>query len=118
MSAVLLTIWRVFPLKVWALALIVVAGLTLFTVARCDHERAERAQTAARQAEGRTESAVNAIKEISALEARNQATEAQVEQAHEAIRSTPEGPDRNRRARLELCRLHERPDCDRLFGPG
>ena len=79
---------------------------------------AREARQEQRQAEARTESAVVAIKEISALEARGEATDAQVEQAHEAIRSTPAGPERNRRARYELCRLHDRPDCDRLLGTG
>lgn len=110
MTAFLLSVWRMFPIKAWAFVAIIVAGVVLFGVARCEHDRAERAEQGERQAEARTDSAVNAIKEISALEARNQATQAQVEQAHAEIRQA-DPADRDRVARARLACLQGRARC-------
>lgn len=101
---------------------LIIAGVCVLAILalgwRSGCTQAREARQAQRQAEARTDSAIVAIEEISALEDRGQATDAEVEQAHEAIRSTPAGEQRNRRARYELCRLHDRPDCDRLLGTG
>ena len=99
----------------WLAAAIVLLILVVFVLGKCSQgDEIRAARDDAGMADARTASAVEAITEIGRLEDRGQATEAQVEEAENAIlQADPE--ERDRVARAHLCRLQSRPDCDRLF---
>lgn len=104
----------------WAMlgAVILLLIVAVFVIGRCT--RGDDIGKAAGErdlAQGRTVSAVEAINEIGALEDRGRATEAQVQEAENAIRQAAPA-DRDRVARHRLCILQHRPDCDRLLGAG
>lgn len=82
-----------------------------------DRERLKQAKGERDLAQGRTTSAVEAITAIDELGQRADATDAQVDEAHDAIRQAAPA-DRDRVARYHLCVLQHRPDCDGLLGAG
>lgn len=96
------------------IALSVVVLLVLVTLGWCSsREESKRAKVGETMAEGRTVSAVEAIKEIEALGERSDATDQQVQQAQEAVRNArPE--DRAAEFRYRACILQQRTDCDGL----
>lgn len=67
--------------------------------------------------QGRTTSAVEAITQIGEFGQRADATDAQVKEAHDAIRQAAPA-DRDRVARYHLCVLHDRPNCDGMLRAG
>ncbi|MDO1560436.1 hypothetical protein Q0812_13455 [Brevundimonas sp. 2R-24] len=104
---------RILPLRTILMLAAAVAAVILLLAwcgARKDAREARNDQT---MAEGRTVSAVEAIREINELEARGDAGAVELEQAHEAIRQA-DPADRNAVARRQLCRLQHRTDCDRM----
>lgn len=97
-----------------AVALVLLLVVTLLIMGYCSQrEKAQQARDAQTQAEGRTVSATEAIKEIGSLNERGQATDIQVENAQNAIRQA-DPADRDRIARYHLCVLQQQPDCKRL----
>lgn len=97
-----------------AVTLVIVLVVVALTLGYCgQREKAKQARDAQTQAEGRTVSATEAIKEIGSLNERGQATDTQVENAQNAIRQA-DPADRDRIARYHLCVLQQQPDCKRL----
>lgn len=97
-----------------AVTLVIVLVVVVLTLGYCSQrEKAQKARDAQTQAEGRTVSATEAIKEIGSLNERGQATDTQVENAQNAIRQA-DPADRDRIARYHLCVLQQQPDCKRL----
>jgi Flp pilus assembly protein TadB len=107
--------WKSASIRV-ALTGFVVTLLVVATMAWCS-ERRERleARNDQKMAEARTESASEAIAEIGKLDDRGQATQQEVRDAQEAVRNA-DPADADREYRYQLCKLHDRPDCERLFG--
>lgn len=95
-----------------AIALVLIAFLV--TVGYCSRgDEVRKAEAGENVAEGRTVSAVEAINEIRKLGERAEATDAQVQQAQEAVRNArPE--DRSAEFRYRACLLQQRTDCDGL----
>lgn len=92
------------------LAVLVFGGLYL-----SERRKAQEARAGESVAQGRTTSAVEAIKEIGELGERSNATDEQVRQAQEAVRNAaPE--DRQRTFAYNACVLQHRTDCDGLLG--
>lgn len=92
-------------------AVVLLLIVAVFVIGRCTRgDDLKTAKGDTMLAEGRTTSAVEAINEIGRLEDRGRATEAQVEQAHDAIRQA-DPADRDRIARDQLCLLQRRDDC-------
>lgn len=96
---------------------LIVVGLLLIialTLGYCSQrEKAQKARDAQTQAEGRTVSATEAIQAINDLGERSNATDAQVENATDAIRQANPA-DRDAVFRYHVCLLQHRTDCDRL----
>ena len=101
---------RVMTITIIALLLVVI-GLTVGYCRSRDEAREQRGKT--EQSEGRTVSAVEAITAINDLGERSNATDAQVENATNAIRQA-DPADRRRVGDYQLCRLQQRTDCDRM----
>lgn len=100
------------------IALVVLLVLILLTLSWCgERRRAAEARGERDMAQGRTVSAVEAIDKIGDLQERGDATDAQVEEAHNAIRQA-DPADRDRVARHRLCVLQQRPDCDGMLRAG
>lgn len=78
-----------------------------------DRDRARQAKNAQTQSEARTVSATEAINTINELGERSDATDAQVENATDAIRQA-DPADRDAVFRYHACLLQHRTDCDRL----
>ncbi len=93
----------------------VLAALLVAGVASCRYqrERAKEAEAQEQLAEGRTQSATEAIREINELGQRDQISDEQVKQAQDAVLNAPPS-QRDDIARYELCRLQQRPDCQRV----
>ncbi|MEH6697187.1 MAG: hypothetical protein V7672_00665 [Brevundimonas sp.] len=107
---------RMFDPGHWAALAGAVALLILivFVMGKCSrNEEINKANADQSMAEARTQSAAEAITEMGALNDRGVASDQQVQEAQNAIRQA-DPADRDRIARLELCRLQSRPDCDRL----
>ena len=102
---------RVVTIAVIALLLVVI-GLTVGYCRSRDEAREQRGKT--EQSEGRTVSAVEAITAINDLGERSNATDAQVENATNAIRQA-DPADRDRVFRYHACLLQHRSDCDGLL---
>lgn len=106
---------RAFDLKEWimvglaACALVVAIWLAVHFITA--PKRARIAEADAALSQGRTDSAVQAINDIAKLNERGDASDAEVEQAHEAIRKA-DPASRDRVARYRLCILQQRADCD------
>lgn len=99
----------------WLAAAAALLVLAVFVLGRCsqgDRLREERANTD--KSEARTESAVEAVNEITKLGERGDATDEQVRQAQERIRQA-DASQRNRVARYELCVVQRGDDCERLL---
>lgn len=96
---------------------LIVVGLLLIvalTLGYCgQREKAKQARDAQTQAEARTVSATEAIKAINDLGERSNATDAQVENATDAIRQA-DPADRDAVFRYHVCLLQHRTNCDRL----
>lgn len=97
--------------------LLIIVGLLIIvalTLGYCSQrEKAQQARDAQTQAEARTVSATEAIKAINDLGERSNATDAQVENATDAIRQANPA-DRDAVFRYHVCLLQHRTDCDRL----
>ena len=105
------SILRIMPLANW-LALIGLVVIIVVGLAYCQQrDRAREAENARDFVEGRTLSAGDAIEAIHELGERDQATQQDVQEAQDAIRETPAGPDRNRVARERLACLQRRASC-------
>jgi hypothetical protein len=107
---------RLLDPKGWAalIAVILLLGVGLFVLGKCSRgDEVREAQNAKAMGEARTESAVNAINEIGRLNERGQATDKEVADAQDAIRQAAPA-DRDAVARDRLCRLQQRPDCNRV----
>ena len=91
--------------------LLIIVALTLGYCSQ--REKAQKAHDAQTQAEGRTVSATEAIQAINNLGERSNATDAQVENATDAIRQA-DPADRDAVFRYHVCLLQHRTDCDRL----
>ncbi len=97
-----------------AVALVLLLVVTLLAMGYCSQrEKAKEARDAQTQAEARTVSATEAIKAINDLGERSNATDAQVENATDAIRQA-DPADRDAVFRYHVCLLQHRTDCDRL----
>lgn len=96
---------------------LIIVGLLLIvalTLGYCSQrEKAQKARDAQTQAAARTVSATEAIKAINDLGERSNATDAQVENATDAIRQA-DPADRDAVFRYHVCLLQHRTDCDRL----
>lgn len=105
---------KLFRRLVTAMTLIVLLFLIGFGLSYC-HQRniAREARDAQTVAEGRTESAVEAITEIGRLNERGLASDADVKEAQNEI-AQADPADRDRIARYHLCRLQHRADCERV----
>lgn len=97
--------------------LLIIVGLLIIvalTLGYCSQrEKAQKARDAQTQAEARTVSATEAIKAINDLGERSDVTDAQVENATDAIRQA-DPADRDAVFRYHVCLLQHRTDCDRL----
>lgn len=97
-----------------AVALVLLLVVTLLVMSYCSQrEKAKEARDAQTQAEARTVSATEAISAINDLGERSNATDAQVENATDAIRQA-DPADRDAVFRYHVCILQHRTDCDRL----
>lgn len=98
--------------------LVLLLVVILLALSWCsERERSKQARGERDLARGRTVSAVEAITEIGDLQDRGLASDAQIEEAHNAIRQA-DPADRDRVARHRLCVLQQRPDCDGLLRAG
>jgi len=100
-------------------AMITLALLCLigFTFGYCAQKaRMKSVKAEATMSQGRTTSAVEAIKEIGDLGDRGEVTDTEVKDAQDAIRQAP-AADRNAVARRQLCIVQHRTNCDGLLDP-
>lgn len=98
----------------WLAAFVGLLVIVVFVLGRCsqnDRLRQERANT--EKSEARTESAVEAIDKIDALNQRGAVDYKEAEEAKNAIRQA-DPADRRRVGDYQLCRLQQRTDCDRM----
>lgn len=96
----------------WLAAIVALLIIVVFVVGRCSqNDRLRDARNAQTQAEGRTVSATEAINEIGNLNKRGAVTDAQTQEAINAVRQA-DPSDRDAVARRELCRLQQRTNCD------
>lgn len=93
---------------------ILVAAILFLGVGYCSQrDKAKEARNAQTQSEARTVSATEAINTINELGERSDATDAQVENATDAIRQA-DPADRDAVFRYHACLLQHRTDCDGL----
>lgn len=96
----------------WLAAVVALIVLAVFVLGRCSQDdRIEDARNAQDQAEARTESAVEAIEQIDALNQRGAVDYKEAEEAKNAIRQA-DPADRRRVGDYQLCLLQQRTDCD------
>ena len=99
----------------WLAAAVCLLVIAIFVLGRCSQRDAiNEARQNETKAEARTESAVDAIEKINDLGERSNATDAEVEQAANAIRQA-DPADRDRVFRYRVCLLQHRTDCDGLL---
>lgn len=96
----------------WLSAVVALIVLAVFVLGRCSQDdRIDDARNAQDQAEARTESAVEAIEQIDALNQRGAVDYKEAEEAKNAIRQA-DPADRRRVGDYQLCRLQQRTDCE------
>lgn len=96
----------------WLAAVVALIVLSVFALGRCSQDdRIDDARNAQDQAEARTESAVEAIEQIDALNQRGAVDYKEAEEAKNAIRQA-DPADRRRVGDYQLCRLQQRTDCE------
>lgn len=96
----------------WLSAVVALIVLAVFVLGRCSQDdRIDDARNAQDQAEARTESAVEAIEQIDALNQRGAVDYKKAEEAKNAIRQA-DPADRRRVGDYQLCRLQQRTNCE------
>lgn len=105
-----------FGLSAFATRLIILGVIVLVIlglgIGYCSQrDRAKESREEAAQAEARTESAVEAIEQIDALNQRGAVDYKEAEEAKNAIRQA-DPADRRRVGDYQLCRLQQRTDCE------
>lgn len=109
-----MTIFRETKSWLYLAAVIALLVLAVFVMGRCSqNDRIRDAKNAQTQSEARTVSATEAINTINELGERSDATDAQVENATDAIRQA-DPADRDAVFRYHACLLQHRTDCDGL----